>query len=79
MYTIDNGMALAKRKENWIFLLKFFQKHKLPIDEAEVDPVLHQAPNAAYNLLKKFYCLLEKKEFVDDEPGSVQIALEEEF
>jgi len=79
MYTIDNGMALAKRKENWIFLLKYLKNKKFPIEDSEVDPVVHQAPNAAYNLLKKFYCVLEKKEFIDDEPGSVQIALEEEY
>lgn len=71
MYTIDNGMSLAKRKENWIFLMKFLKDKKFPIEEAEVDPVVHQAPNAAYALLKKFYCVLEKKEFIDDEPGSV--------
>jgi hypothetical protein len=60
MYQIDNGMSLSKRRENWIFLQKFFKKHEIPISEDDYDQVIHQAPNAAYNLLKKFYMILNK-------------------
>jgi len=34
----------------------------MPITPQDWDPVMHMAPNAAYELLKKFYTLLTGRE-----------------
>jgi hypothetical protein len=31
MYTVDNGMKLAIKENNWDFLQRFFNKKKIPI------------------------------------------------
>lgn len=38
----------------------------MPVTIADWDPVMHCAPNASYELLKKFYSLLTGREILDD-------------
>lgn len=37
----------------------------MPIQFSDWDPVMHAAPNAAYDLLKKFYTILTGRELND--------------
>ena len=55
MYQFDNGFKLDKKMGNWDHLSKFFKKENIDIVFADYDPVIHCAPHAAYNLLKKMY------------------------
>lgn len=65
MYQFDNGFKLEKRKNNWEHLQKIFKKKNMPIQFSDWDPVMHAAPNAAYDLLKKFYTILTGRELND--------------
>jgi hypothetical protein len=47
---------------NWEHLQKFFKRKNIPVEFADYDPVIHQAPDAAYKLLKKFYQVLTGRE-----------------
>lgn len=38
----------------------------MPVSLSDWDPVMHNAPNAAYELLKKFYTILTGREVKDD-------------
>jgi hypothetical protein len=58
MYQFDNGFKLEKKQNNWEHLNKFFRRKGIPIGFSDYDPVIHCAPNAAYQLLKKFYEIL---------------------
>ncbi len=62
MYQFDNGFKLEKKQNNWEHLAKFFKKKDIPIPFTEYDAVIHCAPNAAYQLLKKFYNILTGKQ-----------------
>lgn len=62
MYQFDNGFKLDKKLNNWEHLVKFFKRKSMPIEFADFDPVVHQAPDAAYKLLKKFYQILTGRE-----------------
>lgn len=62
MYQYDNGFKLDKKVNNWEHLNKFFKRKGLAVDTTDFDPVIHCAPNAGYNLLKKFYKLLTGRE-----------------
>ena len=65
MYQYDNGFKLEKRKVNWEHLQKFFKRKAMPVTFADWDPVMHAAPNAAYDLLKKLYAILTGREVHD--------------
>jgi hypothetical protein len=65
MYQYDNGFKLEKRRTNWVHLQKFFKRKSMPGTEADWDPVMHAAPNAAYALLKKLYAILTGREVHD--------------
>lgn len=65
MYQFDNGFKLDKKINNWQHLGKFFKKKHLLISFDDYDPVIHCAPNAGYNILKKTYKLLTGRE-IDD-------------
>ena len=58
MYQFDNSFKLEKKLNNWDHLNRFLKKKDAALTQAEYEPVLHCAPNAAYNLLKKFYTML---------------------
>ena len=62
MYQFDNGFKLDKKVNNWEHLQKFFKRKGIPIEFADYDPVIHCAPDAAYELLKKFYRVLTGRE-----------------
>lgn len=62
MYQYDNGFKLDKKINNWEHLQKFFKRKGMPVEFADYDPVVHCAPDAAYNLLKKFYRILTGRE-----------------
>ena len=66
MYQYDNGFKLDRKRNNWEHLQKFFKRKELPITKNDWDPVMHCAPTAAYDLLKKFYCILNHRELKDD-------------
>ena len=66
MYQYDNGFKLEKKRNNWEHLQKFFKRKQMPVTVADWDPVMHCAPNASYELLKKFYTLLTGREILDD-------------
>lgn len=66
MYQYDNGFKLEKKKNNWLHLQKYMAKKEMPIENSDWDPVMHAAPNAAYELLKKFYVILTGREIQDD-------------
>lgn len=51
--------------DNWDHLSKFFKKNNIDIQFADYDPVIHNAPHAAYNLLKKIYTILTDREIKD--------------
>ena len=72
MYQFDNGFKLDKKKNNWEFLTTFFKRNEIPITPQDWDPVMHCAPNAAYNLLKKLYGLLTGRQ-INDAPEPIQI------
>ena len=55
MYQFDNGFKLDKKIGNWDHLSKLVKKLDYDIGVEDWDPVMHCAPNAAYNLLKKLY------------------------
>ena len=44
----------------------------MPITSADWDPVMHAAPNAAYNLLKKFYSMLNMGRPIEDDLAPIQ-------
>lgn len=62
MYQYDNGFKLDKKINNWEHLGKFFKRKNIPIDFTDYDPVIHQAPDAAYKLLKKVYKIVTGRE-----------------
>jgi esterase/lipase superfamily enzyme len=62
MYQYDNAFKLEKKVNNWYHLSKFFKKKQIPIEMADYDPVMHMAPNAGYELLKKVYKVLTNRE-----------------
>lgn len=62
MYQYDNGFKLDKKVNNWEHLAKFFKKKNIPIEFSDYDPVIHCAPDAGYNLLKKVYKLCTGRE-----------------
>jgi hypothetical protein len=62
MYQFDNGFKLEKKQNNWEHMGKFFKKKDIPISFQEYDAVIHCAPYAAYNLLKKLYTILTGKQ-----------------
>lgn len=66
MYQYDNGFKLEKKRNNWEHLQKFFKRKQMPVTIADWEPVMHCAPNASYELLKKFYALLTGREILDD-------------
>jgi len=66
MYQFDNGFKLEKKRNNWEHLQKFFKRNAIGVTVADWDPVMHCAPQAAYELLKKFYTLLTEREVHDD-------------
>ena len=59
-------MKLDKKRNNWEHLQKFFKRTAIGVTFQEWDPVMHCAPDAAYELLKKFYTLLTDREVHDD-------------
>jgi hypothetical protein len=61
MYQYDNGFKLEKKQNNWEHLAKFFKKQNIKVDFQDYDAVIHCAPNAGYQLLKKFYTILTGK------------------
>jgi hypothetical protein len=65
MYQFDNGFKLDKKMGNWDHLNKFFKREGIDVAFADYDPVIHCAPHAAFNLLKKFYSILTGREIVD--------------
>ena len=65
MYQYDNGFKLDKKRNNWEHMQKMFKRKAMPVTFADWDPVMHCAPNAAYDLLKKFYTILTGREIVD--------------
>jgi len=66
MYQFDNGFKLEKKRNNWEHLQKFFKRNAIGVTVADWDPVMHCAPQAAYELLKKFYTLLTEREVHDE-------------
>ena len=58
MYQFDNGFKLEKKRNNWEHLQKYFKRKGIPITHKDWDPVMHCAPNAAYDFLKKIYTVL---------------------
>lgn len=72
MYQFDNGFKLEKKQNNWIHLCKFFKRKEIDITVKDFEPVIHCAPNAAMNLLKRVYTMLTDKELID-EPAEVQV------
>ena len=66
MYQFDNGFKLDKKRNNWEHMQKFFKRKGMPVTVSDWDPVMHNAPNAAYELLKKFYTLLTGREVKDE-------------
>ena len=65
MYQIDNGFKLATKENNWDFMNWFFKKKGISIAKEEFDPVIHCAPDAGYELLKKVYSILSGKQVSD--------------
>lgn len=62
MYQFDNAFQKDKKFNNWDHLQKFFKKQKIAIEFTDYDPVIHCAPDAGYNLLKKVYKILTNRE-----------------
>lgn len=62
MYQVENGHKLACKENNWWFLSRIFKKKGIPIDFKDYDTVIHSAPGAALELLKKVYSILTGKE-----------------
>jgi len=67
MYQFDNAFQKDKKYNNWGHLQKFFdntkkKKDKIPLTFADYDPVIHCAPDAGYNLMKKIYKILVNRE-----------------
>ena len=58
MYQFDNGFKLEKKMNNWEHLAKFLKAKDIEVGFKDYDPVIHCAPNAAYQLLKRFYTIL---------------------
>jgi len=54
-----------------VHLSKFFKRKSLDITVKDYEPVIHCAPTAAYDLLKKLYTILTEKVLID-EPAEVQ-------
>ena len=65
MYSFDNCFQLEKKKNNWDYLLRFFKKRSVPLTEVDFEGVIHCAPNAGYEFLKKTYGVLTGKEIQD--------------
>lgn len=62
MHSFDNSTQLDRKKRNWEHLERFFRKYDIQITEKDWDPVMHSAPNAALNMLKKVYGILTNRE-----------------
>ena len=45
---------------------KFFKRKGLPVTVNDWDPVMHAAPDAAYQLLRTFYTMLTNRELADE-------------
>jgi hypothetical protein len=53
---------LDKKTDNWSHLSKYFKKNSIDIQFSDFDPVIHCAPDAGYELLKKVYFILTGRE-----------------
>jgi spermatogenesis-associated protein 4 len=61
MHSFDNGASMARRKDNWEQLEKFFAKMKFPITRQEIDGVMHCHADAVIPFMKKVYTVLTSK------------------
>lgn len=79
MYQFDNSFKLDMKLNNWEHLNKFLKKKDVVLAQAEYEPVIHCAPNASYQLLKKFYTMLTGREIHDSvEPIQQQLLKDED-
>jgi hypothetical protein len=70
MYQFDNGFRLEKKTNNWLHLLKFAKRKNIDLTAKDYDPVIHCAPNAAYQLLLKLYTILTGRT-INEEPVEI--------
>ena len=64
MHSFDNGVAKARRADNWLQLQKFFRKKGIPVDAALVDDVMHSREEGAAHLLQIAYTYLTSRKCV---------------
>jgi hypothetical protein len=62
MHSFDHGTQLLKKLGNWDYLERFFKKYNIPLTQADWDPVIYNAPDAAVRLITKVYKILQNKE-----------------
>lgn len=62
MHSFDNGTELRRKMSNWEHLDRMFTKLEIPITKKHWEPVMHNAPGAALDLIKIIYQMFTKKE-----------------
>lgn len=65
MHSFDNGTEVRRKTTNWEHLDRLFKKYEIPITSKDWEPVMHYAPNAAIELVKKVYAILTKKDLLE--------------
>lgn len=62
MHSFDNGTELRRKMSNWEHLDRMFTKFEIPISKKQWEPVMHNAPGAALDLIKFIYKIFTDKE-----------------
>ena len=64
MHSFDNGVAKARKADNWAQLQRFFRKKGIPVDAALVDDVMGAREEGASHLLQIAYTFLTSRKSV---------------
>ena len=62
MHSFDNGTEIRRKLSNWEHLDRMFTKLDIPITKKQWEPVMHNAPGAALDLIKYMYRIFTEKE-----------------
>jgi hypothetical protein len=65
MHSYDPAPNSKAKKNNWELLEVFFRRNEMPFSVGDWRPVMHEAPGAAVNFLKKLYTHLTGKELAE--------------
>lgn len=61
MHSFDNSENVAKKNNNWFLLAKFFEKHDLPLSQADFKDIRYGDFEQLVAFMLKLYQLLAKR------------------